>query len=168
MNDAFSAERGGERREGAARAVGVLQVGLERGVAGANKSERQVVKKGQSVLRRNQTTRKNSSMFDRMKKDLAQAQKLLRILPSRILSPDDVARLFPGAPELFDVVIVDEASQVDLPSLVPIGSHLKSEAPSPNCGGPAHQRLPAEIRRAFNLWRPRQCAPGSAASVACI
>ena len=37
-----------------------------------------------------------------------------------ILSPDDVARLFPCADELFDVVIVDEASQVDLPSLVPM------------------------------------------------
>ena len=34
------------------------------------------------------------------------------------MSPDDVARPFP-ADELFDVVIVDEASQVDLPSIFP-------------------------------------------------
>src|SRR5664280_1323646 len=38
----------------------------------------------------------------------------------RIMSPDDVARLFPCEPELFDVVMVDEASQVDLPSILPV------------------------------------------------
>jgi very-short-patch-repair endonuclease len=120
------AERAGERREAMLEhALGLLQVGLERGVAGAKRSERQVVKELQSVLKRNQTTHKNFSMFDRMKKDVAQAEKLLRILPVWILSPDDVARLFPCSPELFDVVIVDEASQVDLPSLVPMAYRAK-------------------------------------------
>jgi len=42
-----------------------------------------------------------------------------------ILSPDDVARLFPCIPGLFDVVIVDEGSQVDLPSLVPMAYRAK-------------------------------------------
>ena len=51
---------------------------------------------------------------------LDRATKLLKILPVWILSPDDVARLFPCVSGLFDVVIVDEASQVDLPSLVPM------------------------------------------------
>jgi very-short-patch-repair endonuclease len=120
------AERAGERREALLEhALGVLQVGLERGVSGAKRSERVVVKELQSVLKRNQSTYKNFSLFDRMKKDLDQAQKLLRILPVWILSPDDVARLFPCAPELFDVVIVDEASQVDLPSLVPMAYRAK-------------------------------------------
>lgn len=115
------AERAGARRDALLdHALGVLQVGLERGVAVANRAERQVVRELQAVLKRNQTTYKNFSLFDRMKKDLDQAQKLLRILPVWILSPDDVARLFPCAAELFDVVIVDEASQVDLPSLVPM------------------------------------------------
>jgi superfamily I DNA and/or RNA helicase len=36
------------------------------------------------------------------------------------MSPDDVARLFPCTPGLFDVVIIDEASQCDLPSMTPI------------------------------------------------
>lgn len=120
------AERAGERREALLdHALDVLQVGLERGVSGAKRSERVVVRELQSVLKRNQTTYKNFSLFDRMKKDLDQAQKLLRILPVWILSPDDVARLFPCAPELFDVVIVDEASQVDLPSLVPMAYRAK-------------------------------------------
>ena len=74
----------------------------------------------QATLRRNQTSHKNFSLFDQMKKDLDHARKLLRILPVWILSPDDTARLFPCSPGLFDVVIVDEASQVDLPSLVPM------------------------------------------------
>jgi very-short-patch-repair endonuclease/KaiC/GvpD/RAD55 family RecA-like ATPase len=120
------AERAGERRDALVElALGVLRVGLERGVSGAKRSERVVVKELQAVLKRNQATYKNFSLFDRMKKDLDQAQKLLRILPVWILSPDDVARLFPCAPELFDVVIVDEASQVDLPSLVPMAYRAK-------------------------------------------
>jgi len=36
------------------------------------------------------------------------------------MNPDDVARLFPCKPGLFDVVIVDEASQCDLPSMTPV------------------------------------------------
>ena len=120
------AERAGERREALLEyAQSVLKVGLERGVSGAKRSERQVVNELHAVLRRSQTTYKNFSMFDRLKKDLAQAQKLLRILPVWILSPDDVARLFPCEAELFDVVIVDEASQVDLPSLVPMAYRAK-------------------------------------------
>lgn len=115
------AERANERRNDLLRlSLGVLQVGLERGVAGAKRDERQVVRELQSVLRRDQKSHRNFSLFDRMKKNLDQAEKLLRILPIWILSPDDVARLFPCVAELFDVVIVDEASQVDLPSIVPI------------------------------------------------
>ena len=94
-------------------------------MAGANRGERKVVKDLQATLKRNQTSHKNFSLFDQMKKDLDHARKLLRILPVWILSPDDVARLFPCADELFDVVIVDEASQVDLPSLVPMAYRAK-------------------------------------------
>src|SRR5256885_1136559 len=36
------------------------------------------------------------------------------------MTPDDVARLFPCKPGLFDVVIIDEASQCDLPSMTPV------------------------------------------------
>ena len=115
------AQRAAFRRDALrGHALGVLQVGLERNVAVANRAERRVVRVLQETLRRNQTSHKNFSLFDQMKKDLDHARKLLRILPVWILSPDDTARLFPCSPGLFDVVIVDEASQVDLPSLVPM------------------------------------------------
>jgi very-short-patch-repair endonuclease len=123
------AERVSERREELLRlSLGVLQVGLERGVAGAKRDERRVIDELQSVLRRDQHAHRNFSIFDRMKDNLDQAQKLLRILPVWILSPDDVARLFPCEPGLFDLVIVDEASQVDLPSIVPIAYRAKKLA----------------------------------------
>jgi very-short-patch-repair endonuclease len=115
------AQRASLRRDELMRqALGVLQVGLERNVAVANRAQRQVVKNLQATLRRNQTSHKNFSLFDQMKKDLDHARKLLGILPVWILSPDDAARLFPCVADLFDVVIVDEASQVDLPSLIPM------------------------------------------------
>ena len=120
------AQRASERRTKLLdHALHVLQVGLERKVARANRAERKVVKDLQATLKRNQTSHKNFSLFDQMKKDLDHARKLLRILPVWILSPDDVARLFPCAHDLFDVVIVDEASQVDLPSLVPMAYRAK-------------------------------------------
>jgi superfamily I DNA and/or RNA helicase len=59
-------------------------------------------------------------MFDRLKGQPDRAKSLLKMLPVWILAPDDVARLFPDEAELFDVVIVDEASQVDLPSIAPV------------------------------------------------
>jgi len=36
------------------------------------------------------------------------------------MTPDDVSRLFPCKPGIFDVVIIDEASQCDLPSITPV------------------------------------------------
>lgn len=120
------AERVSKRRdEMLGHAIRLLTVGLERGVTVANRAERQVVRELQARLRRSQTSHRNFSMFDRMKKDLAQAERLLKILPVWILSPDDAARLFPCEPGLFDVVIVDEASQVDLPSMLPIAFRAK-------------------------------------------
>jgi very-short-patch-repair endonuclease len=120
------AARVGERREQLLRlSLDVVQVGLERAVSGAKRSERQVVRELQQVLKRDQKAYRNFSLFDRLKQQLDQAQKLLRILPVWIMSPDDVARLFPCYADLFDVVIVDEASQVDLPSIVPIAYRAK-------------------------------------------
>jgi superfamily I DNA and/or RNA helicase len=55
-----------------------------------------------------------------MKADPSRCEMLLKILPCWIMSPDDVARLFPCTPGLFDVVIIDEASQCDLPSMTPV------------------------------------------------
>ena len=109
-----------KRKELLDLALGVLQLGAELTVAAAKRSERQVVRELQDVLKRDQKAHRNFSLFDRLKEQKEHAERLLRILPVWILSPDDVARLFPCAPGLFDVVIVDEASQVDLPSVLPV------------------------------------------------
>jgi very-short-patch-repair endonuclease len=123
------AERMTERRQELLDlSLSVLQVGLERGVSGASRSGRQVVRQLQDTLKKDQKSFKNFSMFDRLKTQHDHAEKLLGILPVWIMSPDDVARLFPCTPGLFDLVIVDEASQVDLPSILPIAYRAKKVA----------------------------------------
>lgn len=115
------AERVAARRDQLRRmALASLQLGLERGVSGAKRGERQVVREMQDILKRDQRSHRNFSLFDRLKQQTDTAHKLLRILPVWIVSPDDAARLFPCEPGLFDVVIIDEASQVDLPSILPM------------------------------------------------
>ncbi|MBI4321618.1 MAG: ATP-binding protein [Chloroflexi bacterium] len=101
-------------------AVEALQLGRELAVSSAHREERAVLRELAAVLRRDQTQYKNFSLFDRLKGNPDRAAMLLNLLPVWIMTPDDVARLFPCAPGLFDVVIVDEASQVDLPSMMPI------------------------------------------------
>src|SRR5262249_24096343 len=101
-------------------ALKALQVGREFAVASASRQVRQGLRELGKLLQRNPTSAKNISVFDRLKADPERAAMLLRLLPVWILAPEDVARLFPCQPGLFDVVIVDEASQVDLPSITPI------------------------------------------------
>src|SRR5206468_10236429 len=72
------------------------------------------------LLGRSQTNAKNFSIFDRLKREPEKCRMLLNVLPCWIMSPDDVARLFPCEPGLFDTVIIDEASQCDLPSMTPV------------------------------------------------
>jgi len=112
------AERVSARRdELATLAFSVLRIGLEQSVSVATRGDQQARKELLAALRRDQKNYKNFSLFDRLKKDPDRAEKLLKCWPVWIMSPDDAARLFPCAPNLFDVVIVDEASQVDLPSV---------------------------------------------------
>jgi hypothetical protein len=85
----------------------------------ASRGERAGLRELSSVLRHYQTRFKNFSLFDRLKSGPDQASMLLKLLPVWIMTPDDVVRLFPCVPGLFDVLIVDEASQVDLPSITP-------------------------------------------------
>ena len=101
-------------------ALKALQVGREFAVASASRQVRQGLRELGKLLQRNQTSAKNISVFDRLKSDPERATMLLRLLPVWILAPEDAARLFPCQPGLFDVVVVDEASQVDLPSITPI------------------------------------------------
>ena len=67
-----------------------------------------------------QETADNAEVFSRLRSDGLGLRALTRISPIWIMSPDDVARITPCEPGLFDVVIVDEASQVDLPSILPV------------------------------------------------
>jgi very-short-patch-repair endonuclease len=86
----------------------------------ANKSERNQLREFSKLLGRNQASFKNYPVFDRMKAEPDKCEMLLKILPCWIMTPDDVARLFPCKPGVFDVVIIDEASQCDLPSMTPV------------------------------------------------
>jgi very-short-patch-repair endonuclease len=101
-------------------AVEALQVGRELAISKASREERSSLRDLAAALKRDQTRFKNFSLFDRLKGNPERATMLLKLLPVWIMTPDDVARLFPCAPGLFDVVIVDEASQVDLPSMTPV------------------------------------------------
>lgn len=101
-------------------AVQALEVGRELAVSTASRQERTSLRELAAVLKRDQTKYKNFSLFDRLKAQPERTAMLLKLLPVWIMTPDDVARLFPCTAGLFDVVIVDEASQVDLPSILPI------------------------------------------------
>lgn len=98
----------------------VLELGCEHRIARASRGERQQLNELSAVLRRDQRTYRNYSLFDAFKSHPDRAERLLTLLPVWLLTPDDAARLFPMKPGLFDLVIVDEASQVDLPSIAPV------------------------------------------------
>jgi very-short-patch-repair endonuclease len=101
-------------------AMRLLATAAEHRTGKADKSERNQLREFSKLLGRNQTSYKNFSIFDRMKREPDRCEMLLKILPCWIMTPDDVARLFPCEPGLFDVVIIDEASQCDLPSMTPV------------------------------------------------
>ena len=98
----------------------VLKMSAEDRVAAATRDERNNLHEFAKLLGRDQGSAKNFSVFDRLKRDPERCHSLLKILPCWIMTPDDVARLFPCEPGLFDVVIIDEASQADLNALIPL------------------------------------------------
>lgn len=98
----------------------LLEHAADHRVNGALTTERNHLREFARLLGRDQTSYKNFHIFDKLKAEPERCQMLLKILPCWIMTPDDVARLFPCSPRLFDVVIVDEASQCDLPSMVPV------------------------------------------------
>jgi very-short-patch-repair endonuclease len=110
-----------EKRKGLRnRAVAILRKAAVQRTCSAQKAERNQLRELAKLLSRNQTNAKNFPIFDRMKNEPIRCSMLLNVLPCWIMSPDDVARLFPCQAGLFDVVIVDEASQCDLPSMTPV------------------------------------------------
>jgi very-short-patch-repair endonuclease len=109
-----------KREELKSLALQALKVGREFAVAAATRQERQGLRELGQILQRNQTAARNFSLFDRLKNDPQRAVMLSKLLPVWIMAPEDAARLFPCQSGIFDVVIIDEASQVDLPSITPV------------------------------------------------
>ena len=102
------------------KATCLLRDSADHRVSTANKTERLQLREFAKLLGRNETNARNFRIFDKLKSEPERCAMLLKILPCWIVSPDDVARLFPCTPGLFDVVIIDEASQCDLPSMTPV------------------------------------------------
>lgn len=119
-SDAVGDETTAMRRQLLLQSLSLLEVSAEHRVGEASRNARNEIAAFSKLLGRNQSSYRNFSIFDRMKGEPDRCQMLLSILPCWIMTPDDVARLFPCQPGLFDVVIVDEASQCDLPSMTPI------------------------------------------------
>jgi very-short-patch-repair endonuclease len=119
-SDALGDQAAKLRRELLKAAVESLKAAADCRVGEASKSERNQLREFSKLLARNQTSARNFSIFDRLKREPEKCEALLNILPCWIMNPDDVARLFPCEPGLFDVVIIDEASQCDLPSMAPV------------------------------------------------
>ncbi|MBV9101906.1 MAG: topoisomerase DNA-binding C4 zinc finger domain-containing protein [Candidatus Dormibacteraeota bacterium] len=105
-----------------------LLTGAERCTARETRGQRQVREELAKVIRRDPNSYRNFAFFDRLKADVPRAEALLKSLPAWVMAPDDAARLFPCKEGLFDVVIVDEASQVDLPSITPVLHRAKKVA----------------------------------------
>ncbi len=108
------------RRNLLASAVRVLTSAAQHRTGEASRGERNQLREFSMLLARNQNSAKNFSIFDRLKREPEKCRMLLKVLPCWIMSPDDVARLFPCEPGIFDTVIIDEASQCDLPSMAPV------------------------------------------------
>jgi len=119
-SDALGEQAAKLRTELLKSAAGNLQSAAECRVGEASKAERNQLREFSKLLARNQTSARNFSIFDRLKKEPEKCHALLNILPCWIMNPDDVARLFPCEAGLFDAVIIDEASQCDLPSMAPV------------------------------------------------
>lgn len=120
MSDAVGREASQQRRQLLLESVQILTSASENRVSQASRNQRNQLREFSRLLGRNQTTYKNFSIFDRLKDEPERCDMLMSILPCWIMTPDDVARLFPCKPGIFDVVIIDEASQCDLPSITPV------------------------------------------------
>ncbi len=105
----------------------------------ATRQERNTLREFSKILGRSQTSAKNIPVFDRLKKEPERCHALLKILPCWIMAPDDVARLFPLEPGLFDYVLIDEASQLDLCAVVPVLYRAKHAL---ICGDSQQMRAP--------------------------
>ncbi|MCL6537590.1 MAG: AAA family ATPase [Acidothermus sp.] len=117
--DAIGRKARHERERARAYASRLMALDAELRIASATRATRNVLRDMKKLLAKNDKRAANYRHFDDWKNNPARARALLSVLPVWIMSPDDVARLFPCEPGLFDVVIVDEASQVDLPSIFP-------------------------------------------------
>ena len=120
LSDELGAETNQKRNDQLNASLALLGIAAEHRTGEANRNARNQLREFSKLLARDQANFKNFRVFDRLKSEPERCHMLLGILPCWIMSPDDVARLFPCEPGLFDTVIIDEASQCDLPSMTPI------------------------------------------------
>jgi len=120
LSDEIGREASENQFQQLSASLALIEIAAEHRTGEATKNARNHLREFSKLLGRDQSNHKNFRVFDRMKKEPDRCQMLLGILPCWIMSPDDVARLFPCEPGLFDFVIVDEASQCDLPSMTPV------------------------------------------------
>jgi very-short-patch-repair endonuclease len=120
LSDDIGAETTKKRLDQLNAALALIGIAAKHRTGEATKNARNQLREFSKLLGRDQANYKNFRVFDRMKSEPDRCQMLLGILPCWIMSPDDVARLFPCQAALFDTVIVDEASQCDLPSMTPV------------------------------------------------
>ncbi|MFI5253073.1 MAG: AAA domain-containing protein [Bacteroidota bacterium] len=66
-----------------------------------------------------QKGKKNFASFEELKSSI-DYDSIITALPCWIMSVEDVARIFPLKPGLFDYVIIDESSQCAIPSAIPL------------------------------------------------
>ena len=71
------------------------------------------------IARALQKSKRAYKTFDKMKSDSANFEALLEVVPIWIMSLEDVSRLIPLQPHLFDYIIIDEASQCNLAYTLP-------------------------------------------------
>lgn len=120
FSDHHGASATAKRTSLLAAAVNTLKATAIHRTGTATRDERNILREFSRILGRSQTNARNIPVFDRLKKEADRCHALLKILPCWIMTPDDVARLFPLEPGLFDWVLWDEASQGDIPSAVPV------------------------------------------------
>ncbi|MDV3130186.1 DUF3320 domain-containing protein [Mycobacterium sp. 21AC1] len=111
-----------------AASAGVIRDELRRSIPAqllANRKFHAAADTGQVGGLRRQLERKRGGMSVRTLMDNF-GELITEILPCTLMSPDSVARFFPARPDIFDVVVFDEASQIRVADAIGAMGRAKS------------------------------------------
>ena len=101
LSDVLGTEASEKQIEQLGASWDLLRIAAENRTGEASKNARNQLREFSKLLARDQANFKNFRVFDRMKGEPDRCHMLLGILPCWIMSPDDVARLFPCEAGLF-------------------------------------------------------------------